>query len=215
MQYVELYNERVSDLLEPSRANLDVRESPKRGTHVAGASEHTVASRAEVEAQLGVGNLHRTTEATGCNAVSSRSHAVLQLHVESAPRSIAYPIRTLHDRRFLRFAYVRLTFYRFSDSTDPPPRTIGKLSLIDLAGSERAYKTDNAGKRLVEGANINRSLLALGNCINALADRTNAAKSGTARPATTHVPYRDSKLTRLLKVRIRMTFLDIIAYLMA
>ena len=100
MQYVELYNERVSDLLEPSRANLDVRESPKRGTHVAGASEHTVASRAEVEAQLGVGNLHRTTEATGCNAVSSRSHAVLQLHVESAPRSIAYPIRTLHDRRF-------------------------------------------------------------------------------------------------------------------
>ena len=90
MQYVELYNERVSDLLEPSRANLDVRESPKRGTHVAGASEHTVTSRAEVEAQLGVGNLHRTTEATGCNAVSSRSHAVLQLHVESAPRSIAH-----------------------------------------------------------------------------------------------------------------------------
>ena len=108
----------------------------------------------------------------------------------------------------IHYRYTTVVFYasrvsrRFSDSTEPPPRTIGKLSLIDLAGSERAYKTDNAGKRLVEGANINRSLLALGNCINALADRTNAAKGGTARPATSHVPYRDSKLTRLLKVQI-------------
>merc|ERR1719359_873739 len=64
---------------------------------------------------------------------------------------------------------------------------IGKLSMIDLAGSERASQTDNRGVRLLEGANINRSLLALGNCINALA-------SGCS-----FVPYRDSKLTRLLK----------------
>ena len=62
--------------------------------------------------------------------------------------------------------------------------------MIDLAGSERAAKTDNKGQRLTEGANINRSLLALGNCINALADKTKKAS---------HVPYRDSKLTRLLK----------------
>ena len=67
---------------------------------------------------------------------------------------------------------------------------IGKLSMIDLAGSERADKTDNKGQRLVEGQNINRSLLALGNCINALADKTKKVA---------HVPYRDSKLTRLLK----------------
>lgn len=65
--------------------------------------------------------------------------------------------------------------------------TLGKLSLIDLAGSERASQTHNSGMRLLEGANINRSLLALGNCINALA-------SGSA-----FVPFRDSKLTRLLK----------------
>merc|ERR1719198_1184639 len=64
---------------------------------------------------------------------------------------------------------------------------IGKLSMIDLAGSERASQTDNKGVRLLEGANINRSLLALGNCINALA-------SGAS-----FVPFRDSKLTRLLK----------------
>eukprot|EP00741_Cyanophora_paradoxa_P008425 tig00001310_g8152.t1 len=67
---------------------------------------------------------------------------------------------------------------------------IGKLSLIDLAGSERAAVTQNRGQRMVEGANINRSLLALGNCINALGDRQNKGS---------FVPYRDSKLTRLLK----------------
>jgi kinesin family protein 18/19 len=68
--------------------------------------------------------------------------------------------------------------------------TVSKLSLIDLAGSERAAATENRGIRMVEGANINRSLLALGNCINVLSD---------ARKAGHFVPYRDSKLTRLLK----------------
>ena len=106
------------------------------------------------------GNLFRTTEATNCNETSSRSHAVLQLTVHSKPR--------------------------FSEA----PAKLGKLSMIDLAGSERATKTDNRGERLTEGKNINKSLLALGNCINALADKTKKAS---------HVPYRDSKLTRLLK----------------
>ena len=68
-----------------------------------------------------------------------------------------------------------------------------KLSLIDLAGSERAQNTNNRGARLIEGANINRSLLSLGNCINALCDmNVRGAKN-------VHVPYRDSKLTRMLK----------------
>ncbi len=69
---------------------------------------------------------------------------------------------------------------------------IAKLSLIDLAGSERASNTNNRGIRLVEGANINRSLLALGNCINALCDEQKLRSQQ-------HIPYRDSKLTRLLK----------------
>jgi kinesin family protein 18/19 len=68
----------------------------------------------------------------------------------------------------------------------------GKLSLIDLAGSERASNTKNRGIRLIEGANINRSLLALGNCINALVEM----HKGVGK---IHIPYRDSKLTRLLK----------------
>ena len=162
MQYVEIYNEQIKDLLEPKGAQgLDVREDPKKGTFVAGATNRVVTSRAELEKLLHTANLYRTTDSTNCNEVSSRSHAVLQLRLETTQRFGA----TIETRT-------------------------GKLSMIDLAGSERAQKTNNAGKKLVEGANINRSLLALANCINALADKS---KRGG------HIPYRDSKLTRLLK----------------
>ena len=176
MQYVEIYNEQIKDLLNPEVGQaLDVREAPGRGTYVSGAANVDVTSRKEVEELLLAGNENRTTESTQLNMVSSRSHAVLQLRV--------------------RFG---------GDRT-----TEGKLSLIDLAGSERASKTgvmvnqhsikhggtQNNNKRLNEGANINRSLLALANCISTLADM--ARRGGHA--GSSHVPYRDSKLTRLLK----------------
>lgn len=109
-----------------------------------------------------VGNRRRTTEATNANQTSSRSHAVFQITVTSCPRTKNIEVE----------------------------RTQGKLSLIDLAGSERGTVTENRGIRLREGAKINRSLLALANCINALGDKS---KKGF------FVPYRDSKLTRLLK----------------
>ena len=109
-----------------------------------------------------VGNRRRTTEATNANQTSSRSHAVFQIVVTSWPKTKNIEIE----------------------------HTQGKLSLIDLAGSERGTVTENRGLRLREGAKINRSLLALANCINALGDKS---KKGF------FVPYRDSKLTRLLK----------------
>ncbi|KAL1499970.1 hypothetical protein AB1Y20_012649 [Prymnesium parvum] len=161
MQYVEIYNEKIKDLLNPSDAQLDVREVPSKGTYVAGATEKNVSTPAQMLALMHEGNLFRTTEATKVNEVSSRSHAVLQVMVAGSPR--------------------------FSDDAIGK---LGKLSMIDLAGSERATKTENKGQRLVEGRNINSSLLALGNCINALADKSKKAS---------HVPFRDSKLTRLLK----------------
>jgi kinesin family protein 18/19 len=111
---------------------------------------------------LMMGNKRRTTEATNANQTSSRSHAVFQITVIKTPRTKNTSVETL----------------------------IGKLSLIDLAGSERGTATENRGIRLMEGAKINRSLLALANCINALGDKN---KKGF------FVPYRDSKLTRLLK----------------
>lgn len=88
------------------------------------------------------GNKNRTQEATGANETSSRSHAILQITVEAKDKASGITAEIL----------------------------VGKLSLIDLAGSERAAKTNNRGIRMLEGANINRSLLSLGNCINALVD---------------------------------------------
>ena len=114
------------------------------------------------------GNQNRTQEATGANETSSRSHAILQIIVEAK------------DKASGTIAEV----------------SVGKLSLIDLAGSERAAKTNNRGIRMIEGANINRSLLSLGNCINALVDNM---KKGSNKKFKNHIPYRDSKLTRLLK----------------
>ncbi|XP_003387534.1 PREDICTED: kinesin-like protein KIF18A [Amphimedon queenslandica] len=159
--YLEIYNETIRDLLEPSGA-LAMREDGRCGLVVSGLSQHQPKSAEELLQMLADGNKNRTQHPTDANATSSRSHAVFQVYVNQRARSGGLTAEV----------------------------TQGKLSLIDLAGSERATVTTNRGARMREGANINRSLLALGNCINALA--ANKGKLG-------HVPYRNSKLTRLLK----------------
>ncbi|KAL8610503.1 Kinesin-like protein kif19 [Nucella lapillus] len=162
MSYLEIYNEMIRDLLNPSLGFLELREDAKGNVQVAGISEVTTRSTDEVMQMLVKGNRERTQESTAANAASSRSHAILQVVVQQRGRVRS---GTLQEVR------------------------TGRLFLIDLAGSERAANTLNRGKRMVEGAHINRSLLALGNCINALSD-----KNGPR-----YVNYRDSKLTRLLK----------------
>ncbi|KAJ8623006.1 hypothetical protein MRB53_031535 [Persea americana] len=136
---------------------LVLRED-KQGIVAAGLTQYRAYSTDEVMALLQQGNMNRTTEPTRVNETSSRSHAILQVIAE----------------------------YRVKDGADVVSR-IGKLSLIDLAGSERALATDQRTLRSLEGANINRSLLALSSCINALVE------------GKKHIPYRNSKLTQLLK----------------
>ncbi|KAJ8553772.1 hypothetical protein K7X08_024450 [Anisodus acutangulus] len=157
LSYLEVYNETVRDLLSPRRP-LVLRED-KQGIVAAGLTQYRAYSTDEVMALLQQGNLNRTTEPTRCNETSSRSHAILQVVVE----------------------------YRVKDSSNNIVNRVGKLSLIDLAGSERALATDQRTLRSLEGANINKSLLALSSCINALVEGKN------------HIPYRNSKLTQLLK----------------
>uniref|UniRef100_A0A8C4T502 Kinesin-like protein KIF19 n=1 Tax=Erpetoichthys calabaricus TaxID=27687 RepID=A0A8C4T502_ERPCA len=161
MSYLEIYNEMIRDLLNPSSGFLDLREDAKGVIQVAGITEVSTINAEEIMQLLMKGNKQRTQEPTAANQTSSRSHAVLQVAVrqQSRYRDI------LQEVRFAR------------------------LFMIDLAGSERAAQTQNRGQRLKEGAHINRSLLALGNCINALSE-----KGGNK-----YVNYRDSKLTRLLK----------------
>lgn len=165
MNYIEVYNEQVYDLIDSAgtRRSLRVCEDQEKGVVVVqGATDKTVATAEEVLELLHQGNKNRSTEATMANSVSSRSHAVLQVYVKSTSSA--------------------------KNGRGGQCYTEAKLSLIDLAGSERASATNNRGVRLQEGANINKSLLALANCINALA----AEKK-------TNVKYRDSKLTHLLK----------------
>jgi|TARA_B110000285_G_scaffold207932_1_gene247696 kinesin family member 18/19 len=140
VSFLEIYNENIKDLIMVSNDVLDLREDPLKGVQVAGLSEIEVHTPDEIFELLIYGNRNRTQEATGANETSSRSHAVLQIIVE----------------------------YKEKDSGIKSEIKLGKLSLIDLAGSERAAKTGNRGMRMIEGANINKSLLALGNCINML-----------------------------------------------
>ncbi|XP_013919500.1 PREDICTED: kinesin-like protein KIF18A, partial [Thamnophis sirtalis] len=161
VSYLEVYNEQIRDLLVNS-GPLAVREDPQKGVLVHGITLHQPKSAEEILQMLDYGNKNRTQHPTDVNASSSRSHAVFQIYLRQQDKtaSISQNVR------------------------------IAKMCLIDLAGSERASATKAKGAVLREGANINRSLLALGNVINALAD---------PKKKNQHIPYRNSKLTRLLK----------------
>ncbi|KAK2853949.1 hypothetical protein Q5P01_006610 [Channa striata] len=159
--YLEVYNEQIRDLLA-NAGPLAVREDSSKGVVVQGLTLHQPKSAEHILEALDSGNRNRTQHPTDMNATSSRSHAVFQIYLRQQDKTASLN----------------------------PNVCVAKMSLIDLAGSERASATNAKGARLREGANINRSLLALGNVINALAD----PKSKKA-----HIPYRDSKLTRLLK----------------
>lgn len=165
LSYLEIYNETIRDLLVPAgsgpKGGLMLREDSNQAVSVSGLSTHNPKDVQEVMDMIVQGNEYRTVSPTEANATSSRSHAVLQINVAQKDRN--------------------------ADVNEP--HTMATLSIIDLAGSERASVTKNRGERLTEGANINKSLLALGSCINALCDRRGRA----------HIPYRNSKLTRLLK----------------
>ncbi|KAJ4833321.1 Kinesin-like protein KIN-8B [Turnera subulata] len=160
--YLEVYNEVIYDLLEKSSGHLELREDPEQGIIVPGLRCIKVHSADKILELLNLGNSRRKTESTEANATSSRSHAVLEITVKRKQKN-KYRSQVMQ----------------------------GKLALVDLAGSERASETNSGGQKLRDGANINRSLLALANCINALGKQH---KKGLA-----YVPYRNSKLTRILK----------------
>ncbi|KAJ3364059.1 Kinesin- protein 12 [Allomyces javanicus] len=163
--YLEIYNEQVQDLLNPSGAALPVRWRRERGFYV----ENLFVVECEVLddclAVLEEGLRNRTTAAHALNERSSRSHSVLTVYIESEEAAGA------------------------EGGEGPPTQRFGKISFVDLAGSERVKESKATGEMLKESSNINQSLLVLGSCISALADPKK--KNG-------HIPYRDSKLTKLL-----------------
>ncbi|EAT43769.1 AAEL004812-PA [Aedes aegypti] len=170
VSYMEIYCERVRDLLNPkNKGNLKVREHPLLGPYVEDLSKLAVTSYQDIHDLIDEGNKARTVAATNMNETSSRSHAVFTIF---------------------------FTQRRVDKMTSLETEKVSKISLVDLAGSERADSTGAKGTRLKEGANINKSLTTLGKVISALAEV--ASKSKKSKKAD-FIPYRDSVLTWLLR----------------
>ncbi|KAJ5583833.1 hypothetical protein N7450_006497 [Penicillium hetheringtonii] len=185
VSYLEIYNEKIHDLLSASvssgpgasqQEEIKLREDSKRGVYATPLKEEIVQSPTQLLRVIARGDHARRTSSTQFNARSSRSHAVVQIVVESRER---VPSNNSQDKRA---------------GIAPGGVRVSTLSLIDLAGSERA--ADDKERR-TEGAHINKSLLTLGNIISGLSDSKDG-KQGSAGDAR-HLPYRDSKLTRLLQ----------------
>ncbi|KAI8983999.1 kinesin heavy chain [Mycotypha africana] len=155
--YMEIYMEKVKDLLVPHNDNLPIHEDKVKGVYVKGIKEVYVADSAEVYDVMRIGGENRVVASTNMNAESSRSHSLVLITITQK-------------------------------NIDTGAAKSGKLYLVDLAGSEKVGKTGASGQTLEEAKKINKSLTALGMVINALTD----GKSS-------HVPYRDSKLTRILQ----------------
>ncbi|XP_075762877.1 kinesin-like protein KIF1B isoform X11 [Pelodiscus sinensis] len=173
VSYMEIYCERVRDLLNPkNKGNLRVREHPLLGPYVEDLSKLAVTSYTDIADLMDAGNKARTVAATNMNETSSRSHAVFT---------------------------IVFTQKRHDTETDLCTEKVSKISLVDLAGSERADSTGAKGTRLKEGANINKSLTTLGKVISALAEVDNCTSKSKKKKKTDFIPYRDSVLTWLLR----------------
>ncbi|GLT49527.1 hypothetical protein SLA2020_230790 [Shorea laevis] len=147
--FLEIYNEQITDLLDPNQKNLQIREDVRSGVYVENLTEEYVSTMKDVTRLLTKGLSNRRTGSTTINAESSRSHCVFTCIVESRCKSMADGFSSFKTSR---------------------------INLVDLAGSERQKLTGAAGERLKEAGNINRSLSQLGNLINILAEVSQTGK---------------------------------------
>jgi centromeric protein E len=188
VSYLEIYNEKIHDLLSmpitngvggnPAQEEIKLREDSKRGVYASPLKEEIVQSPTQLLRVIARGDQARRTASTQYNARSSRSHAVVQIVVESRER---IPGNALGDNK--------------RSGLPPGGVRVSTLSLIDLAGSEKAAESK---ERRTEGSHINKSLLTLGTVIAKLSEHKD--KDGKlADKDGKHLPYRDSKLTRLLQ----------------
>ncbi|XP_072074737.1 kinesin-like protein KIN-UA isoform X2 [Arachis hypogaea] len=177
VSYLQLYMESIQDLLDPANDNITIVEDPRTGdVSLPGASLVEIRDQQSFVELLRLGEVHRFAANTKLNTESSRSHAILMVHVRRSikGRDAGHSSENGNHPHSVK-------------SLKPPVVRKGKLVVVDLAGSERIDKSGSEGHTLEEAKSINLSLSALGKCINALAENS------------AHVPFRDSKLTRLLR----------------
>jgi len=226
VSFMEIYNEVINDLLAapnrqtpysmstsynsmaatpPAPSNIRIFESKNEGVIIRGLKEEIVTCPEQVYALLAAGEKRRQTGSTNLNKQSSRSHSIFRLIVESRKR---IPRRSssnfnMNNNSTANLSDTSSTAESIASSTFAPATTAGPvrvstLSLVDLAGSESVKNTGSTGTRKKEGQYINKSLLTLGHVIYKLAEIS--SKGGDKRAVdATHIPYRDSKLTRLLQ----------------
>ncbi|KAF1480088.1 Kinesin-like protein KIF27, partial [Pygoscelis antarcticus] len=176
VSYIEVYKEELRDLLEleTSVKELHIREDEKGNTVIVGAKEFQVECADEVISLLESGNAARHTGTTQMNEHSSRSHAIFTISIcQKQPAESQKNTEAAQDSSWKSVQMIASKFH-----------------FVDLAGSERVTKTGNTGERFKESIQINSGLLALGNVISALGD---------PKRKSVHIPYRDAKITRILK----------------
>ncbi|XP_077423998.1 kinesin-like protein KIF21A isoform X2 [Vanacampus margaritifer] len=187
-QFLELYNEEVLDLFDSVRdgkqkSHIRIHEDANGGIYTVGVTTRTVSTEAEMMQCLKLGALSRTTASTQMNVQSSRSHAIFTIHLCQVRVCASTDNQEDGDDGDNRVS-------NGNGDMDEYETLSAKFHFVDLAGSERLKRTGATGDRAKEGISINCGLLALGNVISALGDRSKRSS---------HVPYRDSKLTRLLQ----------------
>ncbi|KAI8890050.1 kinesin-domain-containing protein [Backusella circina FSU 941] len=180
VSYLEIYNETIRDLLNPSNQNLKITEEKQRGVYVTSLTEEVVTCKKDVIKVIERGEANRHISSTDYNLHSSRSHTIFQMVIESRERTST----SIINRRTMTS-----TGYGNTGRTKELVK-VSQLNLIDLAGSEKAVSDENRRK---EGSYINKSLLTLGTVISKLTE--NSKSQG-------HIPYRDSKLTRILQTSL-------------
>lgn len=213
VSYLEIYNENLLDLLACSPSEMDddsqgsktlrIQEDPERGIVVNGLKEERVQNVAQVQKVLEIGQNNRHVGATNMNARSSRSHVIFRLCIESKLRKDSELDSSDKSGNAKKIDGMGVAGTKSGSKKGGAGEEdvanenvlVSVLNLVDLAGSERVAKTGAEGQRAKEGASINKSLLTLGVVINKLAEDGN--KNGGMGGG--HVPYRDSKLTRILQ----------------
>ncbi len=179
VNFIEIYKEECRDLLDNVDKDLQIREDESGNTVIYGANEVVCASLEEVMSCFEAGTSQRHVGSTLMNEESSRSHSVFTILIEQRWSDATTNLRDSS------------TFYDMH-SSEPNSYYLGaKFHFVDLAGSERVNRTGNVGDRFKESVHINSGLLALGNVISAL--------SSTEKTRSKHIPYRESKITRILK----------------
>ncbi|KAL8168460.1 UNVERIFIED_CONTAM: Kinesin-like protein kif21b [Gekko kuhli] len=187
-QFLELYNEEILDLFDSTRdpdsrhrkSNIRIHEDASGGIYTTGVTSRLIGSQDELIQCLKQGALSRTTASTQMNVQSSRSHAIFTIYL--CQMRVCSPVHLVNGE-------TNSLLEGSQPASEYETRT-AKFHFVDLAGSERLKRTGATGERAKEGISINCGLLALGNVISALGDQSKKAL---------HVPYRDSKLTRLLQ----------------